>query len=64
MKNEAKNSRIFLDNEDKTSLLSEVKETVAAGISSDKEQQFGAADLWNIQKKKREVKIRRSTLWN
>lgn len=66
MDNKANNSIIYLNKEDKDELLSEVKETIAAvtEIPETDEPGFGSADLWNIQKRKKNTTSRRSTFWN
>ena len=66
MNNKANNSKIYLEQDEKTKLLAEVKETVATDVNivNLKEQVFSAADLWNIQKRKRNTNARRSTFWN
>lgn len=67
MKQEKNESKVYLDQEELNTLVSEVKETVATGIKLEKESQqkniFSAADLWNIQRMKASVR-RRSTLWD
>ncbi|MEP6465785.1 MAG: hypothetical protein ABJB05_05750 [Parafilimonas sp.] len=67
MKQELNNSKVYLDKEELNTLVSEVKETVAANIDLQKENEnkniFSAADLWNIHRMKTKNK-RRSTLWN
>lgn len=67
MKQELDNSRVYLDQEELNVLVNEVRETVAANINLEKENQnktiFSAADLWNIQRMKTKIQ-RRSTLWN
>lgn len=61
------NSKVYLDQEELNTLVSEVKETVAADINLEKDNEirniFSAADLWNIQRTKMKIQ-RRSTLWN
>lgn len=66
MDNKANNSIIYLDKEDRDELLSEVKETIAAvsEIPETDEPRFGSADLWNIQKRKKDATSRRSTFLN
>lgn len=63
MKQETDNSKVYLDQEELTTLLTEVKEKVATDINSNSKNTFSAADLWNIQRMKAKVQ-RRSTLWN
>ena len=67
MKQELNNSKVYLDKEELNDLLNEVKETVATGLNvkkeSDEQKIFSAAELWNIQRTKREYQ-RRSKLWN
>lgn len=67
MKQEVSNSKIYLNQEELSELVKEVKETIAAGIDFEKEKEnktiFSAADLWRIQRMKR-TNQRRSTLWN
>ena len=65
MKQELDNSKVYLDNEELNSLVTEVKETVATGLNLKNEDKniFSAADLWNIRRMKTRVQ-RRSTLWN
>ncbi len=67
MKQELNDSRVYLDQEELNTLVREVKETVAANINLEKENEnkniFSAADLWNIQRMKTRG-WRRSTLWN
>ena len=66
MDNKANNSIIYLDKEEREQLLSEVKETIASvkEISDALAPKFGSADLWNIQKKKKDANNRRATFWN
>lgn len=67
MKQELDNSKVYLDQDELSVLVKEVRETVAANINLEKENQnktiFSAADLWNIQRMKTKIQ-RRSTLWN
>lgn len=67
MKQELDNSKVYLDQNELNVLVKEVRETVAADINFEKENQnktiFSAADLWNIQRMKTKIQ-RRSTLWN
>ncbi len=62
MKQETDNSKVYLDQEELTTLVAEVKETVATNINHNNNV-FSAADLWNIQRMKTRIQ-RRSTLWN
>ena len=67
MKQELNNSKVFLAQEELNNLVRETKETVAADISFENENEnkniFSAADLWRIQRMKTNIR-RRSTLWN
>jgi len=67
MKQELDNSKVYLDQEELNVLVKQVRETVAADINLEKENQnktiFSAADLWNIQRMRTKIQ-RRSTLWN
>jgi len=67
MKQELNNSKVYLDEADLNNFLTEVKETVAAEVDFENKNEikniFSAADLWNIQRMKKE-RQRRSTLWN
>ncbi|MEP6684915.1 MAG: hypothetical protein ABJA35_16700 [Parafilimonas sp.] len=67
MKQELNNSKVYLDKEELNTLVREVKETVAADINVEKENEnkniFSAADLWNIHRM-RTRNQRRSKLWN
>lgn len=67
MKQELNNSKVYLDQDELNMLVKEVKETVAANINLEKENEnkniFSAADLWKIQRMKTKIQIR-STLWN
>ena len=65
MKQELNGSKIYLEQDELDRLCSEVKETVATDIAKQAEskQVFGIADLWNIQRMKKE-RQRRPTLWN
>ena len=67
MKQDLNNSKVYLDQDELNTLVSEVKETVATEINFEKENQnkniFSAADLWRIQRMKTRHQ-RRSTLWN
>jgi hypothetical protein len=59
------NSKVYLDQNELNTLVKEVKETVAADVKlkNEIEHIFSAADLWNIQRMRRNTQ-RRSTLWN
>ena len=67
MKQELDNSKVYFDQNELNVLVKEVRETVAADINLEKENEnktiFSAADLWNIQRMKTKIQ-RRSTLWN
>ena len=65
MKQEVNSSKIYLEQEELDRLCSEVKEVVATDIANQPalKQAFGLADLWNIQRMRKEHQ-RRSTLWN
>ncbi|SFP72110.1 hypothetical protein [Parafilimonas terrae] len=63
MKHETSNSKVYLDHEELNTLVTQVKETVAAGINNEVKNTFSAADLWNIQRMKTRIQ-RRTTLWN
>ena len=65
MKQEVNSSKIYLEQEELDRLCSEVKEVVASDIANQpaSKQVFGLADLWNIQRMRKEHQ-RRSTLWN
>jgi hypothetical protein len=67
MKQELNNSKIYLDQEELNTLVREVKETVAADINFEKENEnkniFSAADLWRIQRLKKSSQ-RRPSFWN
>ena len=65
MKQELNSSKIYLEQEELDRLCSEVKEVVATDIANQpaSKQAFGLADLWNIQRMRKEHQ-RRSTLWN
>ena len=65
MKQEVNSSKIYLEQEELDRLCSEVKEVVAMDIANQpaSKQAFGLADLWNIQRMRKEHQ-RRSTLWN
>ena len=67
MNQELNHSKVYLDQDELNTLVSEVKETVATGIGLEKEEEnkniFSAADLWNIQRMKTRIQLR-STLWN
>ena len=65
MKQEVNSSKIYLEQEELDRLCSEVKEVVASDIANQRasKQAFGLADLWNIQRMRKEHQ-RRSTLWN
>ena len=64
MKQEVNSSKIYLEQEELDRLCSEVKEVVATDIADQpaSKQAFGLADLWNIQRMRKEHQ-RRSTLW-
>ena len=66
MKSDVMPSIIQMEYGDLQDLLQEVKETVATDlhVANEKEHMFSAADLWNIQKKKRAANSRRATFWN
>ena len=65
MKQEVNSSKIYLEQEELDRLCIEVKEVVATDIANQpaSKQAFGLADLWNIQRMRKEHQ-RRSTLWN
>jgi hypothetical protein len=67
MKQVQNDSKVYLDQEELDTLVQQVKETVATDIKLEKNSQhkniFSAADLWNIQRMKANVR-RRSTLWD
>ena len=65
MKQEVNSSKIYLEQEELDRLCSEVKEVVATDIANQpaSKQAFGLADLWNIQRMRKEHQ-RRPTLWN
>ena len=65
MKQELNSSKVYLEQEELDKLCTQVEETVATGIANQpgSKQVFGLADLWNIQRMKKEHQ-RRSTLWN
>ena len=64
MKQESNSSKVYLEQEELDRLCSEVKEVVATDIANQpaSKQAFGLADLWNIQRMRKEHQ-RRSTLW-
>ncbi len=66
MNNNVSNSIIYMEKEELNNLLTEVKETVANDMDTenDKDALFSAADLWKIQKQKRNATPRRVTFWN
>lgn len=66
MTNEKKRSIIIMEHDELKNLVSEVKETVAGGAQNKDESnlQFSAADLWNIQKNRRNRTIRKGLIWN
>ncbi len=66
MNNNVSNSIIYMEKEELNNLLTEVKETVANDMDTenDKDALFSAADLWKIQKQKRNAAPRRITFWN
>ena len=65
MKQELNSSKVYLEQEELDRLITQVKETVATDIAKQtvSKQVFSVADLWNIQRMKKEHQ-RRSTLWN
>ena len=58
MKQETNNSKVYLDQEELTTLVAEVKEKVATDINSNNKNIFSAADLWNIQRMKTKIQRR------
>ena len=65
MNQELNSSKVYLEQEELDRLCTQVKETVAKDIakSTGSKHVFGIADLWNIQRMKKEHQ-RRPTLWN
>ena len=65
MNEKSNSSKVYLELQELDRLCTQVKETVATDITKQTEskQVFSAADLWNIQRLKKE-RQRRSTLWN
>ncbi|HYK43629.1 MAG TPA: hypothetical protein VEV83_00570 [Parafilimonas sp.] len=65
MKQELNSSKVYLEQEELDRLCIEVKEVVATDIAIQpaSKQAFGLADLWNIQRMRKEHQ-RRPTLWN
>jgi hypothetical protein len=66
MKQELNNSKVYLSQDELNTLVSEVKETVAADINFKKGNEskniFSAADLWRIQRMKKSSQRRSSFL--
>ncbi len=64
MKQELNSSKVYLEQDELDRLFTEVKETVARDIVKQSENKsFSVADLWNIQRRKKE-RQRKSNLWN
>ncbi|MGI8950001.1 MAG: hypothetical protein ACR2FN_00305 [Chitinophagaceae bacterium] len=60
MNSNVKNSIIRMEEDELRKLVSQVKETIAENVDFNSAQRkFGAADLWNIQREKRNVQIRK-----
>ena len=57
--NNPKNLLESLTNNEIKNLTIEVRETIAQGFKKEKKRIFSAADLWNIQRQKRNVLGRR-----
>lgn len=67
MTNDVKRSVILMEQDELKNLVSVVKETVAHNVQNSEENstpQLSAADLWNIQKNRRNRTIRRNQIWN
>lgn len=67
MTNQVKRSVISMEQDELKNLVSEVKETIAHEVQNSTENntpQLSAADLWNIQKNRRQRTIRRNLIWN
>ena len=57
--NNTKNLLETLTNNEIKNLTIEVRETIAQGFKQEKRRIFSAADLWNIQRRKRNLLGRR-----
>ena len=57
--NNTKNLLETLTNNEIKNLTIEVRETIAQGFKQEKRRIFSAADLWNIQRRKRNLLDRR-----
>lgn len=57
--NNTKNLLETLTNNEIKNLTIEVRETIAQGFKEEKKRVFSAADLWNIQRQKRNLLGRR-----
>ena len=67
MTNDIKRSVILMEQDELKNLTIDVKETVAHDAEKNEETdapQFSAADLWNIQKNRRNRTIRRNQFLN
>ena len=67
MTNDVKRSVILMEQDELKNLVSVVKETVAHNVQNSEENstpQLSVADLWNIQKNRRNRTIRRNQIWN
>lgn len=52
-------SIVQIEEESLKQLITEVKETIATEVDSQKDKKFGAADLWNSQRNARTANSRR-----
>ncbi len=60
-----KKSIVRMEKDDLRKLVTQVQETLAADVDCTKltkSQGFGAADLWNIQKRKKNINLRNNNL--
>jgi hypothetical protein len=62
MKKQSNTLFAYLSNEQVNNLTSIVKETLAKGVSPIPGKTFSAADLWNIQRRKKSLMQRRYSL--
>lgn len=67
MTNQVKRSVISMEQDELKNLVSEVKETIAHDVhknTGNNAPQLSAADVWNIQKNRRQRFVRRNLIWN
>jgi hypothetical protein len=58
-------SKIYLEEKVLNELTVQVRETLASEALQKKEKsKISAAEVWSIQKRKKEVHIRRNSIWN